>query len=177
MYFLNKFASYLYIYSFLMKARLERQVAIRRIVTENKVTGQEQLLMLLKHEGFEMTQATLSRDLKALKISKIPNTQGSYIYVLPGGNGKIEQASRPGANYLADGFVSIDFSASIAVIKTKPAFASSIAALIDSANSFQFLGTIAGDDTIFIVLREGVERSDVFSFLENLMPNLKGRLI
>ncbi len=133
--------------------------------------------MLLKHEGFEMTQATLSRDLKALKISKSPDTQGNYIYVLPGGSGNTENTTRPGVNYLADGFVSIDFSMNIAIIKTKPAYASSIAALIDSANSFQFLGTIAGDDTIFIVMREGVERSDVFSFVENLMPNLRGRLI
>jgi transcriptional regulator of arginine metabolism len=160
-----------------MKARLERQVAIRRIVTENKVTGQEQLLMLLKHEGFEMTQATLSRDLKALKIAKSPDPQGKYVYMLPGGASGKESSTQSGANYLADGFLSIDFSLNMVVVKTKPAYASSIAAIIDSANPYEFLGTIAGDDTIFMVMREGVERSDVFTFLENVMPNLKGRLI
>ncbi|MCF8362329.1 MAG: ArgR family transcriptional regulator [Prolixibacteraceae bacterium] len=160
-----------------MKARLERQVAIRRIVTENKVTGQEQLLMLLKHEGFDMTQATLSRDLKALKIAKSPDPQGKYVYVLPGGASGKENSSQSGVNFLADGFLSIDFSLNMAVIKTKPAYASSIAAIIDSANPYEFLGTIAGDDTIFMVMREGVERTDVFTFLENVMPNLKGRLI
>ena len=94
------------------------------------------------------------------------------------GNQPIEsEAKLTGLNYLADGFLSIDFSGNMAVIKTKPAYASSIAAIIDSAGPFEIIGTIAGDDTIFLVLREGIERSDVFLFLEKVMPNLKGRLI
>jgi transcriptional regulator of arginine metabolism len=97
--------------------------------------------------------------------------------MLPGGASGKESSTQSGANYLADGFLSIDFSLNMVVIKTKPAYASSIAAIIDSANPYEFLGTIAGDDTIFMVMREGVERSDVFTFLENVMPNLKGRLI
>jgi len=161
-----------------MKARLQRQVAIRKIIAGSKVTGQEQLLMLLKHEGFEMTQATLSRDLKLLKISKSPDQFGSYIYVLPNRQEISEVTPRlTGANYLADGFLSIDFSGNLAVIKTKPAYASSIAAIVDGVNSFEIMGTIAGDDTIFLVLREGVEKSDVFVVLERVMPNLRGKLI
>ncbi|MGF7140475.1 arginine repressor [Roseimarinus sediminis] len=160
-----------------MKLRLERQLAIRNIVASNKVTGQEQLLMLLKHEGFEMTQATLSRDLKALKVSKSPDPQGGYTYVLPRESVPASNNAGPGVNYLADGFLSIDFSGNMAVIKTKPAYASSIAAVIDDTRPFEVLGTIAGDDTIFLVLREGVEKSDVFQFLVRAMPNLKGRLI
>ncbi|MFA9390698.1 MAG: arginine repressor [Prolixibacteraceae bacterium] len=160
-----------------MKARLQRQVAIRKIVGSNRVAGQEQLLMLLKREGFDMTQATLSRDIKALKIGKNPAPQGGYIYVLPGNQPIEKEAKLSGVNFLADGFMSIDFSGNVAVVKTKPAYASSIASILDSAGSFEILGTIAGDDTIFLVLREGIERSDVFLFLEKVMPNLKGRLI
>jgi len=161
-----------------MKARLQRQVAIRNIVSQNKVTSQEQMLMLLKRKGFNQTQATLSRDIKSLKIVKSPDQHGGYIYLLPK-----DQPTTPkskavtGSNFLADGFVSIDFSGNIAVIKTKPAYASSFAAALDETASFEILGTIAGDDTIFLVLREGVEKSDVFDFLEKLMPNLKGKLI
>lgn len=174
---MNKFAMYLNNYSIFMKARLQRQVAIRKIVGGNRVTSQEQLLMLLKREGFEMTQATLSRDIKALKIGKTPDPQGGYTYVLSSDQAKQRETPMAGINYLADGFVSIDFSGTMAVIKTKPAYASSIASVLDSANSFEVMGTIAGDDTIFVVLREGIERSDVFAFLERVMPNLKGRLI
>ncbi|MBN2807132.1 MAG: arginine repressor [Prolixibacteraceae bacterium] len=160
-----------------MKARLQRQVAIRKIVADNRVTSQEHLLMLLKREGFEMTQATLSRDMKALKIGKIPDQQGGYLYMLPGNQPMEREMKISGANFLADGFVSIDFSGNLAVIKTKPAYASSIASVIDEAGAFEILGTIAGDDTIFLVLREGIEKRDVYNLLENVMPNLKGRLI
>jgi transcriptional regulator of arginine metabolism len=161
-----------------MKARLQRQVAIRNIVSQNKVTSQEQLLMLLKSKGFILTQATLSRDIKLLKILKSHDPHGGYIYTLPleqTGTSKVKKTA--GANFLADGFISIDFSANIAVIKTKPAYASSLAAVIDESSTFEILGTIAGDDTIFLVLREGVEKGDVIDFLEKLMPSAKGKLI
>lgn len=161
-----------------MKARLQRQVAIRNVINQNTVTSQEQLLMLLKRKGFEMTQATLSRDIKALKIVKTPDSYGKYIYMLPKDMNPTENIGlREEAKYLADGFVSIDFSSNIAVVKTRPAFASSIASLIDGVKSFEILGTIAGDDTIFLVLREGVEREDVIYFLEEIMPNIKGRIV
>ena len=134
--------------------------------------------MLLKRKGFEMTQATLSRDIKALKIIKTPDSFGKYIYMLPKDMNPIENIGlREEAKYLADGFVSIDFSSNIAVVKTRPAFASSIASLIDGVKSFEILGTIAGDDTIFLVLREGVEREDVIYFLEEIMPNIKGKIV
>jgi transcriptional regulator of arginine metabolism len=73
--------------------------------------------------------------------------------------------------------LSVDVSLNIAVIRTKPAYASSIAAIIDAADTFEVLGTIAGDDTIFMVMREGVERDDLIPILIRIMPNLKGRLI
>jgi transcriptional regulator of arginine metabolism len=161
-----------------MKARLQRQVAVRNIVSQNKVTSQEQMLMLLKRKGFNITQATLSRDINSLKIVKSPDPHGGYIYLLPK-----DQMATPknkvvsGSGFFAEGFLSIDFSGNLAVIKTKPAYASSIAAAVDEAASFEILGTIAGDDTIFLVLREGVEKSDMFDFLEKIMPNLKGKLI
>jgi len=161
-----------------MKAQLQRQLTIRNLVSQNKVTSQEQLLMLLKRKGFNLTQATLSRDIRSLKIVKTPELHGGYIYILP----KEQEDSRnrnvvSGSNFLADGFLSVDFSGNMAVIKTKPAYASSIAAVVDGAATYEILGTIAGDDTIFIVLREGVEKADMILFLEKIIPNLKGKLI
>jgi len=161
-----------------MKARLQRQVAIRNIVSQNKVTSQEQLLMLLKSKGFVLTQATLSRDIKLLKILKSPDPHGGYIYMQPLEQANASKVKRTaGANFLADGFLSIDFSGNLAVIKTKPAYASSLAAVIDETSSFEILGTIAGDDTIFLVLREGVEKGDVIDLLEKIMPSAKSKLM
>jgi transcriptional regulator of arginine metabolism len=177
---LNIFASKWNIHAFFMKAKLQRQVAIRNIISQNKVTSQEELLMLLKSKGFESTQATLSRDIKMLKIAKTPDPHGGYVYVLPAeivaAKGSGERRA-PGRGFVGEGFVSIDFSGNLAVIKTKPAYASSIALLIDEAASYVILGTIAGDDTIFLVLREGVEKGDVIDFLEKIMPSAKNKLI
>ncbi len=161
-----------------MKARLQRHKSIRKILSRNKVQNQEDLLMLLKHEGFELTQATLSRDMKTLQIAKAPVPGGGYAYVLPRNAAMdTDKASTKETKYLADGFLTLDFSGNMAVIRTKPAYASSIAAIIDGVNSFEILGTIAGDDTIFVALREGVEKMDVIALLENAMPGLKGKLI
>jgi len=161
-----------------MKAKLQRQVAIRNIVSQNKVTSQEQLLMLLKSKGFVLTQATLSRDIKLLKILKSPDPHGGYIYMLPLEQSNAAKSKRTsGASFMADGFVTIDFAGNMAVIKTKPAYASGIASLIDESSSYEILGTIAGDDTIFLVLREGVEKGDVIDFLEKIMPNAKSKFI
>jgi transcriptional regulator of arginine metabolism len=161
-----------------MKAKLQRQVAVRNIVSQNKVTSQEQLLMLLKSKGFAVTQATLSRDIKLLKILKSPDPHGGYIYMLPLEQSNPQMGRRNSSNsFMADGFVSIDFSGNLAVIKTKPAYASGIASLIDESSSYEILGTIAGDDTIFLVLREGVEKGDIIDFLEKIMPNAKSKFI
>jgi transcriptional regulator of arginine metabolism len=160
-----------------MKARLQRQVAIRDVVSQNKITSQEQLLMLLKSKGFDFTQATLSRDIKLLKIFKSPDPHGGYIYMLPSEQvGDVKVKKGAGSSFLADGFLSIDFAGNMAVIRTKPAFASSIASLIDASSAYEILGTIAGDDTIFLVLRDGVEKGDVIDFLEKIMPIAKNKL-
>lgn len=161
-----------------MKARLIRHKAIRKILSQNKVRNQEDLLMLLKREGFNLTQATLSRDMKSLQIAKTPAPDGGYTYMLPRTTGvAVTNAPSREVKYLADGFVSLDFSGNMAVIKTKPAYAGSIAAVIDNVNSFEVLGTIAGDDTVLLVLREGVEKSDVIVLFENALPGLRGKLI
>jgi transcriptional regulator of arginine metabolism len=134
--------------------------------------------MLLKRKGFILTQATLSRDINSLKIVKSPDPHGGYIYLLPNDPVNAPRNNAvTGVSFLADGFISIDFSGNLAVIKTKPAYASSIAAAIDGAATYEILGTIAGDDTIFLVLREGVEKTDMIIFLEKIMPTIKGKLI
>jgi len=136
-----------------MSPRKERLVAIRNIIKENALESQEELLNILKSKGFDVTQATLSRDMKLLKISKIPDIVGNYIYTLP----------------LPREAATIEFSGQLAVVKTRPGFASAIASDIDARAQQEIIGTIAGDDTILVVPREGVARKEVIDVLSNII--------
>jgi transcriptional regulator of arginine metabolism len=79
-------------------------------------------------------------------------------------------------NFLAEGFKGLDFSGTLAVMKTLPGYASTIAAVIDSARQWEILGTIAGDDTILIIKREGTKNSDLINALVSIIPKLKNKL-
>jgi len=130
----------------------------------------------LKSMGFDLTQATLSRDLKILKVAKIPDSDKGYKYIISEIVTRSDNVVNEKVNYLADGFKGIDFSGNIGIIKTLPGYASSIASVIDSARPWEILGTIAGDDTILIVLREGVSKTDIINSLILIMPNLNKKL-
>ncbi len=159
-----------------MKSRLQRQVEIRKIIQNGNVRSQEELLVELKAKGFDMTQATLSRDLKELQIAKVPHPAKGYVYVFPEGKTISNSKEQNQVNFLADGFRDLRFSGNLAVLRTQPGYASSIAAVIDKANSWEILGTIAGDDTILIIQKEGISKLDLINALITIMPNLKGKL-
>ncbi|MBN1821028.1 MAG: ArgR family transcriptional regulator [Prolixibacteraceae bacterium] len=159
-----------------MKNKVQRQLTIRKIISEVSIHSQDELLHILKSEGYNLTQATLSRDLRLLKVAKIPDPDKGYKYIIPGIQGVSESKVDMRVNFLADGFKGIEFSGNIGIIKTLPGYASSIASVIDSAEPLEILGTIAGDDTIMIVLREGASRSDIINSLILIMPNLEKEL-
>lgn len=157
-----------------MKSRLQRQVEIRKVIQEGNVRSQDDLLVELKARGFDMTQATLSRDLKEMQIAKVPHPAKGYVYVFPEGETKIREQNQ--INFLADGFRDLRFSGNLAVLRTQPGYASSFAAVIDKANSWEILGTVAGDDTILIIQKEGISKLDLINALIAIMPNLKNKL-
>lgn len=159
-----------------MKNRIQRQLAIRRIIQGENVHSQEELLVKLKTKGFEFTQATLSRDLKEMQVAKIPHPLNGYVYNLPNDESISAENEQSRVNYLADGFRDLRFSGTLAVLRTQPGYASSIAAVIDKANSWEILGTVAGDDTILIIMKEGISKIDLINALIGIMPNLKGKL-
>lgn len=158
-----------------MKHKLERQVAIRKIISEGQIHSQEDFLDQLRRMGFDLTQATLSRDLKNLKVAKVPDPSGGYTYFIPE-SGQPGNKTMQKINFLADGFKGIDFSANIGIIKTLPGYANSIASVIDNAGPWGIMGTVAGDDTILIVLREGVSERDILDSLLLIMPALEDKL-
>ena len=158
-----------------MKIKNNRLEALRLIISSQHLGSQEELLNALQKEGFKLTQATLSRDLKQLKVAKAATMGGNYVYVLPNESmyKRVTTPSTVREMMQMPGFMSINFSGNMAVIKTRPGYASSIAWNIDNSNIPEILGTIAGADTIFVVTKEGVEKDDVINALSAVVPNLK----
>lgn len=153
-----------------MKNRNERLMEIRRLIGSLNISSQEELLRLLEKQGYEMTQATLSRDLKYLKVAKMPDDHAGYVYILPDKDQVVEETelSRQGLS----GLISLDFAQGMAILRTLPGHASSIAYTIDGLDAYEIAGTIAGDDTILLIPRDGVSRSDLVNLLKLRMPGL-----
>ncbi len=159
-----------------MKTRFQRQLEIRKLIAGGNLHSQEELLTKLKQKGFEMTQATLSRDLKFLQVAKVSHPLLGYVYTVPE-NGQ-EESKQNGSKetFLADGFKELNYSGNLAVMKTLPGYASTLAAVIDSAGKWEILGTVAGDDTILIIRREGTTNNDLRNALISIIPKLKNKL-
>ena len=157
-----------------MKKKANRLDAIKMIISSKDISSQEELLQALDKEGFELTQATLSRDLKQLKVAKAANMNGKYVYVLPN-NIMYKRSNDQSASemLMTSGFISLHFSKNIAVIRTRPGYASSMAYDIDNRECPAVLGTIAGDDTIMMVLHEAASHEEVRMFLSQIIPNIK----
>ena len=158
-----------------MKIKNSRLEALRMIISSQEMGSQEELLQALKQEGYVVTQATLSRDLKQLKVAKAATMRGNYVYVLPNDT-MYKRGSTPlkvKEMMQVPGFLSINFSGNMGVIKTRPGYASSIAYNIDNNHIEEIIGTIAGDDTIFIVIKQGVTKEDVIDALREVVPNLR----
>ena len=145
------------------------------IISSQQLGSQEELLSALQKEGFTLTQATLSRDLKQLKVAKAASMSGNYVYVLPNET-MYKRVSTPYSvkeMLEVPGYLSINFSGNMGVIKTRPGYASSIAWNIDNGDTSCLLGTIAGDDTVFIVIKEGCTRAEVTKSLSAVIPEMK----
>ncbi len=149
--------------------------ALKMLISSMELGSQDEVLKALEKEGFKLTQATLSRDLKQLKVAKAASMNGKYVYVLPNDT-MYKRISTPKAALemlQTSGFLSVNFSGNIGVIKTRPGYASSIAYNIDNAAIGDILGTIAGDDTILIVIKQGVEEEEIIDELSTVIPNIK----
>lgn len=155
-----------------MKERSQRLKAIRTIIRTNRVSSQESLLSFLDKEGFSVTQATLSRDLKFLKVGKISEGAEGYYYTMP----SEEERRESEKSYIQDflrGFTGMDFSGNLGVIRTLPGHADSVALAVDNLGLGDVIGTIAGDDTVLLVLREGSSKEEFLEELRARIPELE----
>ena len=158
-----------------MKIKTRRLEALKMLISSMELGSQEEVLRMLEKEGFKLTQATLSRDLKQLKVAKAASMNGKYVYVLPNDT-MYKRITKPISAIemlKSSGYVSINFSGNMGVIKTRPGYASSIAYNIDASDVPHIIGTIAGDDTIFIVIKERYSHEEVISALRSLIPGVE----
>jgi len=151
-----------------MSVRSERLHEIRSIINTNKIHRQEELLSLLVNRGFDTTQATLSRDLRELKVGKIHDVHYGSIYFIPDEVFLLDGETKPPIQ----GLVSLEFSANMAVLKTLPGFANSVAVKLDEKKVPEIIGTIAGNDTILMIVKEDVSRESVINSLGSHFPEL-----
>lgn len=137
----------------------KRQDAIIQIIQNRDVETQQELALILNQQGFEVTQATVSRDIKKLKLSKIAIGNGHQKYVLFQNDEK--HLSSKYVNVLKEGFVSMDMAQNILVVKTVSGMAMAVAAAIDSMKYPQIVGSIAGDDTIMMAIRSVEDTKEI----------------
>ena len=133
--------------------KLDRQAMILEIIAQENIETQEQLLTRLQARGLRCTQATISRDIKQLHLVKEPAGQGVYKYAVSGNRTTLNVAAKL-RTIFRECIVSIDYAQNIVVVKTMPGLANAACAAIDAMNMSVVVGTLAGDDTAFLVMRD-----------------------
>lgn len=131
--------------------KTNRQSKIVEIIQKNEVETQDELSALLEKDGFRVTQATVSRDIRELKLTKIPTAGGRQKYAVI--TDAPENLSKKYERVLREGFLSMDMAQNILVIKTVSGMASAVCAAIDAMKMREIVGSIAGDDTIMCAIR------------------------
>ncbi len=149
-----------------MKAR--RQKKIQEVITKEIIHTQEELADKLRLAGFDVTQATVSRDIKEMGLIKVPSTDDEYRYAVPD---KVHPANLEDRlkRILRETVVSINDTDSIIVIRTIPGNAHALAAILDSCNWGEIIGTVAGDDTILLIIKPKEAVSRVLERITNLL--------
>ena len=134
----------------------KRHEKIIELINTNDIETQEDLTRLLKLNGFDTTQATVSRDIKELRLVKVADASGKYKYAVKVFDDSLKLSAKF-TRILEESVLRIEVSTSLIVIKTYPAMAQAAASAIDNMNWGEIVGTIAGDDTIFVALKTAEE--------------------
>ena len=150
--------------------KLKRHTKILELIHEYEIETQEELAQRLEEAGFKVTQATVSRDIRELCLTKVANKKGRSVYaVLQGQNPTLsEKYSR----VLRDAFVSMDTAQNILVIKTVPGMAMGVAAALDELKFSEIIGSIAGDDTVISVIKTADQSLLVMEKLRKILEKL-----
>lgn len=155
-----------------MNQKTQRFATIRKIIRNELISSQEELIARLRECGVEITQSTLSRDLKYMNVAKVPHKDKGYIYVLPN---TVQHDANVSSN-ISDNITSLTFSGNLGILKTKSGYASAISVPIDNLDSPDILGTIAGDNTVLLILREDANRGQIIEALVRIFPMMSNIL-
>lgn len=154
--------------------KVERLLAIEKIISEGSISSQNELLKKLKGVGISCTQATLSRNLRHLGVMRIPSEKGGYKYSIAVNPGR--QILNGAEFNLLSVIKSITDARGMIVLKTMPGHASSTAFFIDGAGRYEIAGTIAGDDTLLIIPRNNIMESQIHTCLEMIFPGFSTKV-
>ena len=145
-----------------------RHAKILELIEKYNIETQEELATILQNEGFRVTQATVSRDIRALKLVKGAASNGGYKYVQP----QMTVASHPRlGSAIAESILKMEYAGNIVVIKTYPGMAQPVAACIDGFDSIDILGCVAGDDSILVAIREPSRAALVCDDIRKMLNN------
>ena len=146
--------------------KIKRHAVIRDIIENSLVETQEDLAAALRARHIDVTQATVSRDIKTLMLVKVPAGNGRYRYALPREKGALLSKERM-ARLFYDSVVSLDYSENIVVVKTLPGAANAVASILDRMPWQEIVGTVAGDDSILVVVKPKEAAPEVVRRMEN----------
>lgn len=148
----------------------KRQGKILELISKYDIGTQEKLMEKLHQEGFEVTQATISRDIRELKLSRVITGHGTYRYILH----HLQESSVPSKfnGALAESIVSVDYARNVVVIKTYPGMAQAVATGVDTMDNATVLGCVAGDDTIMVVARDEDAAENVAKKIKYLIKSV-----
>ena len=157
------------------KNKRGRIQTLKMLLETRLLSTQEDVLQALRSEGYSVAQTTLSRDMKQLKVAKTTAKDGKYYYTIPNNseyrlNTSTLSLSKP---ELTAGFISMTFAENMVVVKTRPGYAAVIAQAIDSLPTDSIVGTIAGNDTIFIAIAIGATHDEITKELKQVIPEIE----
>lgn len=148
-------------------SKAKRHIKIRELIAEHDIETQDELVEHLKNLGFNVTQATVSRDIKEMHLIKIPSSSGKYKYGVP--TEQRYDAEEKLRNRLVEAFVSMDYAENFIVLKTLPGNANAVGALIDDLDWDEIMGTICGDDTCLILCRTLAQTKQVIARFKEML--------
>lgn len=155
--------------------RIYRLELIKEVLGKSTISNHDELQAELLKQGVNVTQATLSRDLKTLRVSRVTNNLGKTSYVLQDpASPQYQTTELP--DHLS-GVLSIEFSGQMGIIKTIPGFANAVAYYIDQVKIHEIMGTIAGDDTILLIAKTGISANQLAGILSKSFSSLKDKFI
>lgn len=144
-----------------MKTKIKRLETLKQLISDKQLSNQAEILAEMAKEGFKVTQATLSRDLRTIRVVKTAKSDGSYAYILPDETLYRRVHDNDGAPVSPAGYYMLKFSGNLGVLRTRPGYAAGVAHELDKADIAGLLGTVAGYDTVLLALAEDANRDTI----------------